>query len=64
MTVISPSRTIVEALRLDKRSDDEVRTRVGRALELDVGGFILFGGEADSVARLTEDIRSQAGRDL
>lgn len=64
MTSARTARTIVDALRLDQWDADEVRSRVDRALEVGVGGFVLFGGEAESVARLTEGIRADSGRDV
>ena len=57
-------RLVVEALRLDRWDASEVSRRVDRALELGVGGFILFGGEAEAVARLTARARRAAGREL
>jgi beta-glucosidase-like glycosyl hydrolase len=35
-----------------------------RALDLGVGGFIIFGGTADAVRALTADLRTRAGRPL
>lgn len=58
------SRLVIEALRLDRRDAAEISRRLDRALELGVGGFILFGGEAGAVARLTERARRAAGRPL
>lgn len=58
------ARLVVEALRLDRWGASEVSRRVDRALELGVGGFILFGGEAEAVARLTARARQAARREL
>ncbi len=38
--------------------------RIADALDLDVGGFIIFGGTAESVRRLTADLLRRAGRPL
>ncbi|WP_420635393.1 glycoside hydrolase family 3 N-terminal domain-containing protein [Candidatus Palauibacter sp.] len=59
---VDPARVVIEALRLDRWSPDEVEVRADRALELGVGGFILFGGEAEQVGRLVERLRTDAGR--
>ncbi|MDX1394101.1 MAG: glycoside hydrolase family 3 N-terminal domain-containing protein [Gemmatimonadota bacterium] len=64
MTGVRPARVVVEALRLDREDLDEVHGRVERAIELGVGGFVLFGGVAARVAELTDRIRQRAGRDL
>ena len=55
---------MVEAIRLDRWGPDEVFARVDRAVEIGVGGLVLFGGRADVVARLVERARVAAGRDL
>lgn len=59
-----PARVVIEALRLDRWSPDDVEKRADRALERGVGGFILFGGEAERVGRLVERIRDDAARPL
>lgn len=61
---LDPARIVIEALRLDRWSLDEVERRADRALELGVGGFILFGGEAERVGRLVQRIRGDAARPL
>jgi beta-glucosidase len=38
--------------------------RIARAIELGVGGFIIFGGSADDVRRLTRELVDRAGRPL
>ena len=53
-------RLFLEALRLDTDPVGEVRRRIDRALELDVGGFLLFGAGADAAARLAEEILAAA----
>lgn len=62
--LIPAGRVFLESLRLDRESAEAVRRKAYRALELEVGGFVLFGGEADAVCRLTEDLRARAGRPL
>ncbi len=59
-----PARVVIEALRLDRWSPEKVERRADRGLELGVGGFILFGGEAERVGRLVERIRDDAARPL
>ena len=54
----------MEAIRLDLWSADEIDRRIDTALEVGVGGFVLFGGDADGVSALTSRARSDAGRDL
>ncbi len=58
------ARLVIEALRLDQWSSAQVQDRVHRALALGVGGFVIFGGEADAVKSLTDRIRREAGRPL
>ena len=60
----NPAHLVIEALRLDRWSPGEVEARADGGLELGVGGFILFGGDADRVGRLVERIREDAGRAL
>ena len=38
--------------------------RIARAIELGVGGFIIFGGSADAVRQLTRELVERAGRPL
>ena len=38
--------------------------RIADALDLGVGGFIIFGGDVESVRRLTADLLRRAGRPL
>ena len=58
------ARLVIEALRLDRWSSAQVQDRVQRALALGVGGFVIFGGEADAVKSLTDCMRREAGRPL
>jgi beta-glucosidase-like glycosyl hydrolase len=62
---VNPARLILPALRAAPdggfaHEAEAIRT----ALELGVGGFILFGGEAGSVRALTSDLLRRAGRPL
>ncbi len=61
---LEPGRVFLEALRFDQDSAESVRERAFNGLEHGVGGFVLFGGEVESVARLNEDLRAKAGRPL
>jgi beta-glucosidase len=58
------ARVLLESLRLDFDSEEVVRARAGAALALGVGGFIVFGGRRDQVARLVEDLRGEADHPL
>ncbi|HEU4698492.1 MAG TPA: glycoside hydrolase family 3 N-terminal domain-containing protein [Gemmatimonadales bacterium] len=58
-------RLILPALRWsDATGFDHEAPAIARALELGVGGFILFGGPADAVRTLTADLVRRAGRPL
>lgn len=61
---MSAGRLCLEALRFDFESPAELRRRVDAALRLDVGGFILFGADADAARLLVAEIRTSAGRPL
>ncbi len=61
---MSAGRIFLEALRLDLEPLDAVRRRAHGALGLDVGGFLFFGAEAESAARLVEELREAADRPL
>ncbi len=53
------------ALRIDRDGIDPVREESFRLLdEIDPCGFILFGGRAHDVARLTAELNARAGRPL
>lgn len=59
------SRLIFPAIRWrDDTGFDHERTSIGQALALGVGGFIIFGGPAESVRALTAQLRQEAGRPL
>jgi beta-glucosidase-like glycosyl hydrolase len=49
--------------RADTGFDHEM-AGINRALELGVGGFIIFGGTSDAVNQLTSEMRERAGRHL
>jgi beta-glucosidase len=59
-----PARVVIEALRLDRWSADEVERRARSALAAGVGGFVLFGGEAHAVKHLCLELRAAAERPL
>jgi beta-glucosidase-like glycosyl hydrolase len=55
---------LVPGIRLDRDAAAETRRALERAREPWVAGFVLFGGEARAVARLTASLRQAAGRPL
>lgn len=58
-------RLLFPAIRWDAESGfGAAMPAAERALELGVGGFIVFGGEARAVRRLTSELRRIAGRPL
>jgi beta-glucosidase-like glycosyl hydrolase len=62
---VNPARLILPALRSDALSGFAHEAgRIADALEIGVGGFIIFGGTAESVRRLTTDLLRRAGRPL
>jgi beta-glucosidase len=61
----SPARLILPALRSEALSGFAHEAgRIADALEIGVGGFIIFGGTAESVRKLTADLLRRAGRPL
>lgn len=64
MSEIAPALLIIEALRLDRTPAEKARRQALEALDLGVGGFILFGGRASEVARLLGELKAAAGRPL
>jgi beta-glucosidase-like glycosyl hydrolase len=61
----SPGRLILPALRSEALSGFAHEAgRIADALEIGVGGFIIFGGTAESVRKLTADLLRRAGRPL
>lgn len=62
---VNPARLIMPALRSDALSGfAHEASRIADTLELGVGGYIIFGGTAESVRRLTADLLRRAGRPL
>jgi beta-glucosidase len=65
MESMSPARLIMPALRSDALSGFAHEAgRIADTLEIGVGGYIIFGGTAESVRRLTADLLRRAGRPL
>jgi beta-glucosidase-like glycosyl hydrolase len=59
------ARLILPALRSEALSGFAHEAgRIADALEIGVGGFIIFGGTAESVRKLTADLLRRAGRPL
>lgn len=59
------ARLILPALRSEALSGFAHEAgRIADALEIGVGGFIIFGGTAESVRKLTTDLLRRAGRPL
>ena len=62
---MNPARLILPALRSEALSGfAHEASRIADALEIGVGGFIIFGGTVESVRRLTADLMRRAGRPL
>jgi beta-glucosidase-like glycosyl hydrolase len=60
-----PARLILPALRSEALSGFAHEAgRIADALEIGVGGFIIFGGTAETVRKLTADLLRRAGRPL
>ena len=60
-----PARLLFPALRWSEETGfDHLEGLIGEALGLRVGGFILFGGEAQEAKRLVDDLRSRASLPL
>ncbi|HEU5049579.1 MAG TPA: glycoside hydrolase family 3 N-terminal domain-containing protein, partial [Gemmatimonadales bacterium] len=60
-----PARLIFPALRWsDETAFDHEEELVEESLALGVGGFIIFGGPAEVVKKLTRELRTRAGRPL
>ncbi len=55
---------LVPAIRLDRDAAAEAKLAFERARQPWLAGFIVFGGEADDVAALTERLRHAAGRPI
>ncbi len=62
---VNPARLIMPALRSDALSGFAHEAgRIADTLEIGVGGYIIFGGTAESVRRLPADLLRRAGRPL
>jgi beta-glucosidase len=60
-----PARLILPALRSEALSGFAHEAgRIADALEIGVGGFIIFGGTSETVRKLTADLLRRAGRPL
>jgi len=60
-----PGRLILPALRANAEGGfGHEAARIADALDLGVGGFIIFGGTIESVRRLTTDLLRRAGRPM
>jgi len=58
---LDAARLLLPALRWSASNGfEDFRDTIERGLALGVGGFILFGGEADGVRALTEELRRRA----
>ena len=57
-------RLFLEAVRLDLEEPEAALERARGALDVGVGGFIVFGGTLPDVARLTDALREEADRPL
>lgn len=65
MIAANLARLILPAIRwAEDTGFDHAENAIAEALELGVGGFILFGGPADRVRALTASLRERAGRPL
>ena len=59
------ARLLLPAIRWDAESGFEgYRETIERGLELGVGGFILFGGEANAVRALTDELHRRSPHPL
>ena len=57
----NPRELLLPAIRWDAEAGyDKERPGIEQALELGVGGFALFGGEVDEVAKLTNELRERS----
>jgi beta-glucosidase-like glycosyl hydrolase len=64
-SALDPGRLILPALRASADGGfGHEAERIADALDLGVGGFIIFGGTVESVRRLTADLLRRAGRAL
>lgn len=61
---MNPARLVFPAVRWGERTPDEVWPEVRRALDLGVGGFVVFGGSVSRMRELAARAREHAGRPL
>lgn len=62
---MNPAELLVPALRWDRdRGFDQQRALIEKAIELGVGGFIIFGGTAAAVQELTSELRERSREPL
>jgi beta-glucosidase-like glycosyl hydrolase len=61
---VNPARLVFPALRWGDRTPDEVWPEVRRALDLGVGGFVVFGGSVSRMRELVGRAREHASRPL
>jgi len=55
------AQLMLPAIRWDKdHGYESLRPAIDEALELGVGGFILFGGERDAIREMVADIRARS----
>ncbi len=59
-----PSRLVFPAIRWGERAPDEVWPEVQRAIELGVGGFVVFGGSVAAMRELLSRVRQHTDRPL
>jgi beta-glucosidase-like glycosyl hydrolase len=62
---VREARLLFPALRWSEESGfDHLEMEISEAIDLGVGGFILFGGEAESVRGLVDSLRARSGTQL
>ncbi len=62
---MNPARLVMPAIRWDPAAGFAAEAGpIAAALELGVGGFIVFGGTRDAVSQLTQGLEADAGRPL
>jgi beta-glucosidase len=61
---MNPARLVFPAIRWNGRDLEEVWPEVRSAVELGVGGFVVFGGSVTAMASLVTRAREHAGRPL
>ena len=59
------AQLLVPAIRWDpERGFEASRSAIAHALDLGVGGFILFGGDQEAVRALTKELRGKSRQPL